>query len=182
MGTAAISAVVYGPAWETWTPSRLTKTFGDRVFSVARHITQNDDIAADVLIETFLEVCCDLEGRGGKELRRRLVTAAAKRALVKLSEQTGDSSEELVAREFLVWGDDYPRHQNKEQLSHALEHGLSILAPMSRAVFVLRDMEQLSMEQIAEIVNRSIPAVEVCLLRARLQLRELLTTQWKVVQ
>jgi len=40
----------------------LVKAFGDRIYSIARHITQNDDAAENVLIETFLEVCSDLDG------------------------------------------------------------------------------------------------------------------------
>jgi hypothetical protein len=37
----------------------LVRIFGDRVYSIAKHITQNDDAAEDVLIEAFLEVCSD---------------------------------------------------------------------------------------------------------------------------
>ena len=44
----------------------LVKAFGDRIYSIAKHITQNDDAAEDVLIETFLEVC----SRFGTDARR----------------------------------------------------------------------------------------------------------------
>ena len=41
------------------TSIELVKAFGDRIYSIAKHITQNDDAAGDVLIQTFLEVCSD---------------------------------------------------------------------------------------------------------------------------
>jgi DNA-directed RNA polymerase specialized sigma24 family protein len=48
---------------------------------------------------------------------------------------------------------------------------------MCRAVFVLHDIEEISVELVAEILSRSVPAVKVCLLRARLQLRDVLTSE-----
>jgi DNA-directed RNA polymerase specialized sigma24 family protein len=51
---------------------------------------------------------------------------------------------------------------------------------MCRTVFVLRDIEEISVEHIAGIVNRCVAAVEICLLRARLQLREFLAGQMRL--
>ena len=53
------------------------------------------------------------------------------------------------------------------------------LAPPYRAVFVLRDVDELSTEETAEALDLSIPAVKSRLLRARLQLREKLTRYFK---
>jgi DNA-directed RNA polymerase specialized sigma24 family protein len=53
---------------------------------------------------------------------------------------------------------------------------------MCRTLFVLRDIEDISVRHIAAIVNRSVAAVEICLLRARLQLREFLAAQMRVQQ
>jgi RNA polymerase sigma-70 factor (ECF subfamily) len=181
MSVAVISATVSGADWvgrskaeDSWTSFNLVKVFGDRVFSIAKHITQNDSDAEDVLIETFLEVCSDLEGYREEELRHRLVTIAVREAFLELRQrgegrpplgQSDDLSIELMAREPSFWGDDY---QQKEQTSHVLENSLRSLDPITRTIFVLRDIEQISVEHIAEIVNRSVAAVEARLLRARL--------------
>jgi GNAT superfamily N-acetyltransferase len=53
------------------------------------------------------------------------------------------------------------------------------LDSMCRTVFVLRDMEQMSVEQVATILDGSLAAVGLCLLKARLQLREMLAHQMK---
>ena len=67
---------------------------------------------------------------------------------------------------------------NPEQLYWASElrdiliKALEELRPILRTVFVLRDIEGLSMDQTAEVLNLSQTAVKARLWRARLQLRE----------
>lgn len=164
-------------------PATLVRGFGPRVFSIARHITQNDDDAGDVLIEAFLEVCPVLDGCEDEEnVRLQLVTAAVREAFSKLRAHGEnqsrldqvDPSEELLIHELFVWGDSYQPGDSAEGKTRVLEHGLRSLDPMCRAVFVLKDIGGISVDHIAPIVNRSVAAVEVCLLRARLQLGEML--------
>jgi RNA polymerase sigma-70 factor, ECF subfamily len=173
------------PAY-TLDPFELVRAFGARVFAIARHITQNDDDAGDVLIEAFLEVCPDLEDCPNNEQAwLRLVAVAVRKAFLKLRAAVKehkcpdqvDASEELVIRELFVWGDDYQPSDSSERTTRLLEHGLRSLDPMCRTIFVLKDIEGIRVEQIATIVNRSAAAVEVCLLRARLRLGEMLGRQ-----
>jgi len=173
-------------------PFELAEAFGDRIYSIAKHITQNDDAAENVLIETFLEVCSDLDGyQADEDVWLRLVTIAVREAVSTLHnrgqghpllDRVADSYEDLVVSELSVWGDDYQQRYSRERTTCILEHGLRSLNPMCRTVFVLRDIEDTSVEQIAAIVNRSVAAVEVCLLRARLQLREMLTRHMRQQQ
>jgi len=58
------------------------------------------------------------------------------------------------------------------ELREILVNTLSELRPILRAVFVLRDIEGLSTDQTAEVLNLSHTAVKARLWRARLQLRE----------
>jgi RNA polymerase sigma-70 factor (ECF subfamily) len=189
MSTLSMSESYLGIPWvgclkaaPSCLPSELVKTFGSRVFSLATHITQNDEDAENVLTETFLEVSPDSDECPDEEaLWLRLVTLAVKKALSNLASRGAvsgldqvNNSYDLMVRELSIWGDDYQKRYSKKQMSHVLEDGLRSLDPMARTVFVLRDMEQISVDIIAGIVNRSVAAVEVCLLRGRLQLREAL--------
>lgn len=164
-------------------PFELVRAFGPRVFSIARHITQNDDDAGDVLIEAFIEVCPDPDGcRDDETVWLQLVAVAVREAFSKLRARGEDRPrgdqvdpcEELLMRELFVWGDSYQPRDSPEGKTRVLEHGLRSLDPMCRAAFVLKDIGGISVEHIAPIVNRSVAAVEVCLLRARLQLGEML--------
>jgi RNA polymerase sigma-70 factor (ECF subfamily) len=53
------------------------------------------------------------------------------------------------------------------------------LEPEYRTVFVLRDIEELSTEETADVVGISVPAVKSRLLRARLKLREKLNRYFR---
>lgn len=171
-------------ARESPASSDVVKAFGSRVFSIARHITQNDADAEAVLVETFLKICSDSNRcQQSEHLWLRLVTIAVNQALSILRRRGGgprlSQAEDPVVQELSVWGDDYQQRHSKEETTHILENGLRSLDPMARTVFVLRDIEQVSVEQIAEIVNRSVAAIEICLLRARLHLREVLARQMR---
>ena len=164
----------------------LVRAFGDRIYSIAKRIMQNDDAAEDVLIDTFLEVCSDLPGCQDENVWLRLVAIAVREAFSKLHnlgegflllDRVADSYEDLVLREFSLWGDNYRQRYSREHTTRILDHGLWSLDPLCRTVFVLRDIEEISVEDIAKIANRSVAAVKVYLLRARLQLREILTRQ-----
>ena len=55
-----------------------------------------------------------------------------------------------------------------------LNDAIGKLEPIFRTVFLLRDVEQISTEETAELLGVSVPAVKSRLLRARLKLREIL--------
>lgn len=194
MNTAMISPTSFEAVWVRRTEAGnhdalgLTKTFGSRIFRIAKHITQNERPAEDVLVETFVEACSDLpQFQDDKDLWIELVTIAVRKAFSKLRDGDGgrppfdelDPSEELVIREISSWGDDYQDRYSVEQTTGILEDAIGSLNPMCRAVFVLRDIEDIPVDDVARILDRSAAAVDVCLLRARLQLREVLTRKFR---
>ena len=160
----------------------LVKMFGSRIFRLAKYITESDADAEEVLVETFLKACADGSGsRADEGMRVRLATIAVREALAKLSyrghaEAEDTLREDVVIREIFVWGDN---HHSPEQTGEILEQAMWSLDPICRAVFVLRDIEEIPVEQTALALNRSVPALEACLLRARLQLREKLARSFR---
>jgi len=53
-----------------------------------------------------------------------------------------------------------------------LDSAIQGLEPSYRSFFVLRDIDELSTEETADVLGLTVPAVKSRLLRARLQLRE----------
>ncbi len=163
----------------------LVKRFGGRILRVAKYITQSDADAEDVLVKTFLEACPDgSRSRTSDGMRVSLATTAARESLAKLrvrgaAEGDSDSCEDVVTREIFAWGDNYQERHSPEQTADILVDAMWSLDPMCRAVFVLRDIEEVPVEQTARALNRSVAAVEVCHLRARLQLREQLAQKFR---
>lgn len=62
----------------------------------------------------------------------------------------------------------------ERQLLHCIEHHLQALQPNQRAVFELRDIEQLEIDEICNMLQLSSSNVRVLLHRARLKLQQVL--------
>ncbi len=168
----------------------LVRQYERKIYRLAKHITQNDEDAEDVLQETFLKAYEHLEGfQGNSKFYTWIVRIAVNEALMKLRKRKGDrtvpldepvdTGEEMVTREIAVWEDNPEQRYSREEMQEILETAVESLKPDFRTVFVLRDIEELSTEETAATLGISIPAVKSRLLRARLALREKLTRQFK---
>lgn len=168
----------------------LVERYERKIYRLAKHITQNDEDAEDVLQESFLKAYTHLESfHGDSKFYTWLVRIAVNEALMKLRKRKSDKTvsldepqdtgEDLVQREIAVWDDDPEKKYSREELSDILDGAVQSLKPSFRTVFVLRDIEELSTEDTAETLGISIPAVKSRLLRARLQLREKLTRHFR---
>jgi len=82
-------------------------------------------------------------------------------------------------REIAVWDDNPELRYTQAEMREILDKAIAGLKPIFRAVFVLRDVEEMSTEETAETLGLSVAAVKSRLLRARLQLREKLTRIFK---
>ncbi len=170
--------------------SELVQHYDRRVFRMAKQITQNDDDAEDVLQEAFLKAYTHLNDfQGNSKFYTWVVRIAVNEALMKLRKRRSDRSvpldepietgEDEMAREIAVWDDNPEETYSREELAELLDEAVQSLKPAYRTVFILRDIEELSIEETSEALGLSISAVKSRLLRARLQLREKLTRQFK---
>jgi len=77
-------------------------------------------------------------------------------------------------REFADWREIPSETLERKEVREKLAEALSSIGEIYREVFVLRDMEQLSIEETAKALGISTASVKTRLLRARLMLRDLL--------
>ena len=170
--------------------SELVTHYDRRVFRMAKQITQNDDDAEDVLQETFLKAYTHLDNfQGNSKFYTWLVRIAVNEALMKLRKRRSDrtvpldepidTGEDEMVREIAVWDENPEDLYSQDEMGTLLNEAIQSLKPAYRTVFILRDIEELSIEETAEALSLSISAVKSRLLRARLQLREKLTRQFK---
>ena len=170
--------------------TELVNRYERKIFRLAKHITQNEEDAEDVLQESFLKAYGHLdEFQGQSKFYTWIVRIAVNESLMKLRkrksdrtvslDETIDTGEETVVREIAVWDGSPEEQYSQEELRQILEKAVDSLRPSFRTVFVLRDVEELSTEETAALLDLSIPAVKSRLLRARLQLREKLTRLFK---
>jgi RNA polymerase sigma-70 factor (ECF subfamily) len=77
-------------------------------------------------------------------------------------------------REFADWREIPSETLERQEVREKLAEALSNIGQIYREVFVLRDMEQVSIEDTAKALGISTASVKTRLLRARLMLRDLL--------
>jgi RNA polymerase sigma-70 factor (ECF subfamily) len=168
----------------------LISKYERRIYRMARQITQNDEDAEDVLQDTFLKAYEHLKSfQGQSKFYTWLTRIAVNESLMKLRKRKSDrtvsldenieTEEESIVREIAVWDGTPEERYGQEELRAILDDAIQGLKPIFRTVFVLRDVEELSTEETAEMLGLSIAAVKSRLLRARLQLREKLTRIFK---
>jgi RNA polymerase sigma-70 factor (ECF subfamily) len=170
--------------------SELVGRYERKIFRLAKHITQNDEDAEDVLQESFLKAFEHLpDFQGQSKFYTWIVRIAVNESLMKLRKRKSDrtvpldepvdTGEDTVAREIAVWEDNPEQRYSREEMGQILDDAVQSLKPAFRTVFALRDIEELSTEETADALGISVPAVKSRLLRARLQLREKLTRFFK---
>lgn len=170
--------------------NQLTTQYSPKIYRLAKHITQNDEDAEDVLQESFLKAFEHLvDFQEKSKFYTWIVRIAVNESLMKLRKRKSDrtvpldepldTGDDTVVREIAVWDENPEQQYSHEELAKILDDAVQGLRPAFRTVFVLRDIEELSTEETAEALGISVPAVKSRLLRARLQLREKLTRFFK---
>jgi RNA polymerase sigma-70 factor (ECF subfamily) len=168
----------------------LTTRYEQRVYSLALRMLRQEQDAEDVTQQTFLSALENLEGfRGEASFSTWLLRIASHAALkvirkrkgletVSLEEATeaSEHSDSVPHPEFIAdWRQSPEQLVQKHEIQHLLDEALARLDEKHRLVFLLRDVEGLSIHETAEALDLSEANVKVRLLRARLQLREQLT-------
>jgi len=94
-------------------------------------------------------------------------------------EQTREDEEgNYTPRDFADWREIPSEALERRELRDALAEALASLPEKYRAVFVLRDVQQLNIAEAARVLGVSEAAVKTRLLRARLRMRDCLAPGW----
>ncbi len=91
-----------------------------------------------------------------------------------LDAATTDQDGDYIPRDFADWREIPSETLQQKQLREALARALVSLAPKYREVFVLRDVQKLSIAETARMLGITESSVKTRLLRARLQMRDAL--------
>jgi len=164
---------------------QLVKRYDRKLLRIAQSITHNREDSQDAVQEAFLKAYQNLaEFREDSQFSTWLIRITVNQSLMKLRKQR-TIKEVSLDEDFQAEEDKFPLEvtdwaPNPEQLYSASElrdiliKTMQQLRPILRTVFVLRDIEGLSIHQTAVVLNQSHAAVKARLWRARLQLREAL--------
>jgi RNA polymerase sigma-70 factor (ECF subfamily) len=162
---------------------------GDRLYALALRVTRDPDLAGDAVQEAFataLQRIGDFRGESslGTWLHRIVYNKSIDllrhrgRQTPLLDEEAGEVDDERLAGQ-PAWSRPPDQILYGEETRRALDEALARLTPQQRAVFTLREMEGLSTEEVASMLELEPGAVRVHLHRARLRLRALLGEHFK---
>jgi RNA polymerase sigma-70 factor (ECF subfamily) len=156
------------------------------VYVAAVSILQNQADAEEASQEAFLKAFAHLKSfRREAKFSTWLITIVLNEARSKrrkdrkflhksIDEGGQDKAGEYVPRDFADWREIPSETMERVELRRALENAIASLNSAHREVFVLRDVQHLSVAETAEVLQISQASVKTRLLRARLKLRDAL--------
>jgi RNA polymerase sigma-70 factor (ECF subfamily) len=149
------------------------------VYHLALKMLHNAADAEEVLQDTFLSAYTHLKDfRRQASFKTWVYRIAANQALTRLRKDKKklelwlDEETDMATAD---WTTDPEIMAEHEELRRRLMQAVDALPPAYRAVFWLRDVEGLSTQEVADVLDLEVPNVKTRLLRARLKLRELLS-------
>jgi len=162
---------------------QIVKRYDRKLFRIARGVTHNVEDAQDAVQEAFFKAFQNLaEFRAESQFSTWLIRITLNQSLMKLRKQRGkrevsldddlQADGNIVPMEVPDWAPNPEQLYQASEVRDILLKAISDIRPILRAVFVLRDIEGLSIDQTAEVLNLKQTTVKARLWRARLQLRE----------
>jgi len=166
--------------------ARLVESYYTPIYRLALKMLAHEQDAEDVLQNTFLKALKHIsESEGRSSLSTWLYRIAANEALMLLRRKRPESSIDAepddaddnlpMPEQFTDWcclpEKEFVSTEAKQQLDRAIQK----LPEKLRVVFLLRDIEGLSIKETGEALSLTETAVKTRLLRARLALREQLS-------
>lgn len=162
----------------------LIRPYERRVYAAAFAITHNEADAEDVAQEAMLKALKNLrQFRAESRFSTWLIQITVNEARMRKRKEHAHLVEPIIEqdaegnytpRDFADWREIPSETLERKEIREKLAEALGSLSDIYREVFVLRDMQHLSIEETAKALGISTASVKTRLLRARLMLRDLL--------
>lgn len=173
-----------GAAWE-----EIVRLFSRRVFNLAYRFTNSADAAEDLTQEVFVRVYRTLEQFDARQgdlshwllrLARNLVIDDYRRRQRNPQDSYADDVEEHAFR-LHSGGVSAHREVERKELAGQVHQAISKLSPELRTCVILRDIEELSYQEIVELLQIPEGTVKSRINRGRIELAKILR-RMKVVE
>jgi len=163
----------------------LVRPYQRRVYAAALAVLRNPADAEDAAQEAILKAFAHIgqfrsESRFSTWLIQIAINEARmhrRREHAEIMQPIGEHQDEegsYIPREFPDWREIPSESLERAEVRELLLRALASLGDKYREIFVLRDVHQLSIEEVAGMLGISRASVKTRLLRARLMLRDLL--------
>ena len=168
--------------------SRLVDEYSGPIYRLGLRMLGREQDAEDVLQNTFLKVMQHIGGfEGRSSLSTWIYRIAANEALmmlrsmrpeINLEDQGNEDFDDFTPVQFVDWGSLPEDKLLTGEAKNILDRAIQSLPESLRVVFILRDIEGLSIKETSEALNLTETNIKTRLLRARLNLREKLSVYY----
>jgi RNA polymerase sigma-70 factor, ECF subfamily len=163
----------------------LIRPYERRLYAAAFSILRNETDAEDAVQEAVLKAFKHIrQFRAEAKFSTWLIQIAVNEArmrrrkdhahMVESIDEPRDDGENYAPRDFADWREIPSETLERKEIREKLAEALASLGEKYREVFVLRDVEHLSIDETAKSLGITTASVKTRLLRARLMLRDLL--------
>lgn len=162
--------------------TELVNLYSERIYNLGLRILKSSDDAADILQETFLAAYEKLDTFDGRSnFFTWLYRIATNFALMKLrkDKRTVLTDQDMEAKfdnpdalQLHEWRDLPLQEMLSDEFKKHLDRAIEQLPEIYKSVFILRDLENLSIKETSQILNITESNVKIRLKRARVFLRE----------
>ena len=156
----------------------LISRYESKVYSLALKMVRNPEDAEDVLQDTFLRAYRGIKSfQGASTFSTWIYRITANSALMRLRKKQlptvsiEDADERETPVNIADWTPGPVEQLLNRELQQVMDEAIRALPPEFRQVFVLRDIDEMSNAEVADILDLSVAAVKSRLHRARLKVR-----------
>jgi len=162
----------------------LVERYQDRIFALVRHYARNPVEVEDIVQDTFLKAYAKLDGFQQQSTFSTWLFRIAVNTALDFRKRAGRNPVQAVEDPELALGGAAPGHGRgpslqppeagleREEVAQITRAVLDELPEIFRTVLVLREFEELSYQDMADLLGISIGTVESRLFRARARFRQ----------
>jgi RNA polymerase sigma-70 factor (ECF subfamily) len=176
--------------------SDWVKDYGNRLFAYALLRVKNNQVAEDLVQDTFLSAVKNVESFEGRSSPYTWLYAILKNKIIDhlrkesryVSEEFSDDSTDwqdgiftkfgLWNMSFSDWNEQPDDLLDRKQFREIFDECLMELPAKHRQAFVLKVIDQVPTDEVCELMNISANNLWVILYRARMGLRKLIDEKW----
>lgn len=168
----------------------LVRPYERGLFLAANAVLRNHADAEDAVQDAILKAFIHLQQLSSPEKFKswlfRIVVNEARLKIRNSHSHLFESLEkenqeiDFMPRDFADWREDPLENLEKTEIREAISHALQRLPAIYRQIFILRDVQELTVSECAEILGVKPETLKVRLHRARLMMREELTPRFKL--
>jgi RNA polymerase sigma factor (sigma-70 family) len=153
----------------------LVERYQESLYRYASGMVQDPDVAADLVQESFVSAYASLASCRDRENFRAWIFRILRNRCTDHARSPAARGDSISRHELRLFSRDAPGDDlENAEIRRAVESALARLPENQREAFLLRHVENLSYEEMAELLETGVSALKMRVMRARVVLQEAL--------